>query len=198
MQSFFVDDTSLFSVIHDIIISLNNPNKVLKRISKQATHWKIKFNSESTKQAQNVTVSRKFLKKPHLPLLFNNSSVTQIFPQKHLRIIFEDQLKFGKISKTLGVFQDLAALIRMYKAFIRPPLHYSDIVYDQAYNKFFHQKLKYIQYNACLAITGAIRGALKEKLYKQLGLESLQLRHWYRKLKMFYKIFKIKILYLNN
>ena len=56
----------------------------------------------------------------------------------------------------------------------------------------FHQKLESIQYNACLAITGAIRGTSKEKLYQEIGLESLQLRRWYRKLGMFYKIFKSK------
>ena len=56
----------------------------------------------------------------------------------------------------------------------------------------FHQKLESIQYNACLAITGAMRGTSKEKLYQELGLESLQLRRWYRKLGMFYKIFKSK------
>ena len=56
----------------------------------------------------------------------------------------------------------------------------------------FHQKLESIQYNACLAITGAIQGTSKEKLYQELGLESLQLRRWYRKLGMFHKIFKSK------
>ena len=47
-----------------------------------------------------------------------------------------------------------------------------------------------IQYNACLAITGAIRGTSREKIYQELGLESLQLRRWYRKLCLFYKVFK--------
>ena len=56
----------------------------------------------------------------------------------------------------------------------------------------FHQKLESIQYNVCLAITGAIRGTSKEKFFQELGLESLQLRHWYRKLGMFYKIHKSK------
>ena len=46
-----------------------------------------------------------------------------------------------------------------------------------------------IQYNACLAITGAIRDTSREKIYKELGLESLQLRRWYRKLCLFYKVF---------
>ena len=41
-------------------------------------------------------------------------------------------------------------------------------------------------------ITGAIRGTTKEKLYQELGLESLQLRRWYRKLGMFYNIYENK------
>ena len=103
---------------------------------------------------------------------------------------------FRKISKTIGLLRKLhnflsrAALITIYKAFIRPHLDYDDIFYDQAYNMSFHQKLESIQYNACLAITGAIRGTSKEKLYQEIGLESLQLRRWYRKLRMFYKVFK--------
>ena len=57
------------------------------------------------------------------------------------------------------------------------------------YNVSFHQKL---ESNACLAITGAIRSTSKEKLYQELGLESLQLRRWYWELGMSYKIFKSK------
>ena len=72
---------------------------------------------------------------------------------------------------------------------MKPNLDYGDILYDQAYNILFNQKLESIQYNASLAITGAIRNTSKEK--KQ-GLESLQLRRWYRKLGMFYKFFKSK------
>ena len=37
---------------------------------------------------------------------------------------------------------------------------------------------------------GTIRGTSKEKLYQELGLESLRFRCWYRKLCLFYKIFK--------
>ena len=55
------------------------------------------------------------------------------------------------------------------------------------YDVSFHN-----QYNACLSITGAIRSLSKEKLYQELGLESLQLRRWYIKLGMFYQIFKSK------
>ena len=65
-------------------------------------------------------------------------------------------------------------LITMYKALVGPHLDYGDIIYDEAYNETFHQKLESIQYNACLALSGAIRGSSREKLYHELGLESLQ------------------------
>ena len=45
-----------------------------------------------------------------------------------------------------------------------------------------------IQYNAALAITGAIRGTSQIKLYKELGLEYLRFRRWFRRLGTFFKI----------
>ena len=41
-----------------------------------------------------------------------------------------------------------------------------------------------------LAITVAIRDISKENLFQELGLDSVQLRRWFRKLVMFYKICK--------
>ena len=49
-------------------------------------------------------------------------------------------------------------------------------------------KLGSIQYNAALAITGAIRGTSREKIFSGLGLETLKDRPWFRKLCVFYKI----------
>ena len=83
-----------------------------------------------------------------------------------------------------------AALITIYKAFVRPHLDYGDVRYYQAFNAWFHEKLESIQYNACFALTGAIRGTSKEKIYQELGLELLQIRRWYRQLCLFYKIYK--------
>ena len=82
------------------------------------------------------------------------------------------------------------ALVTIYKAFIRPHLDYGDVFYDQAFNNYFHAKMESIQYNACLAITGAIWGTSREKIYQELCLEYLQLRRWYRKLCLFDKILK--------
>ena len=87
----------------------------------------------------------------------------------------------------------------MYKVFVRPHLDYGGVIYEEAYNETFHQKLESIQYNACLALWGAIGGSLREKLYHKLGLKSLQHWRWYRKLCVFYKVFKEnKAVYLFN
>ena len=72
----------------------------------------------------------------------------------------------SKINKTIGLIRKLqnllprTALITLYKAFVRPHLGYGDIIYDQAHNASFHQKLEPLQCNACLTITGAINTRL--------------------------------------
>ena len=133
---------------------------------------------------------------------FNN--VKQATFQKHLAIILDTPLSFEKhletvlckINKTIGLigkFRNLlprTALITLYKAFVRLHLDNGDIIYDQAHNASFHQKLESLQYNARLPIAGAIRGSSREKLYQELGFESLKQCHWYRKLCSFYNIFK--------
>ena len=80
----------------------------------------------------------------------------------------------------------------IYKSFIRPHLDYGDVVYDRASNESFHQSLESLQYNAAIAITGAIRGTSSEKLFQELGLETLKSRRWLRKLCLFYKLIKEK------
>ena len=85
-----------------------------------------------------------------------------------------------------------SSLLIIYKTFIRRRLDYTDIIYDQAYNSAFRDKLDSIQHNACLTITGAIRGTSTEKIYQELGLESLKSRRWFRKLCHFYKILNKK------
>ena len=110
--------------------------------------------------------------------------------EKHLETVL------CKINKTIGLIRKLqnllprTALITLYKAFVRPHLDYGDIIYDQAHNAYFYQKLESLQYNACLAITGAICSSSREKLYQELGFETLQQLRWYRKLFSFYKVFK--------
>ena len=55
-------------------------------------------------------------------------------------------------------------------------------------NDSFCKKLESVQYNAALAITGAIKGTSQVKLYKELGLELLKLRRKLRHLCTFYNV----------
>ena len=91
-----------------------------------------------------------------------------------------------KLSKLLP----LNSVITIYKSFVRPHLDYGDVLYDQPNNDSLCQKIESVQYNAALAITGAIKGTSQIKLYNELGLESLKFRHWFRKLCLFFKIIK--------
>ena len=197
----FANDTSLFSVNHNLNTFTNNLNEDLKKINDWATQWKMSFNPEPTKQAQEVIFSRKIKKPLHIPLNFDDTNVKQTGFQKHLGLILDSQLSFeehlktifSKANKTIGLIRKLRnslprASLMTYIYFIRPHLDYGDIAYDQPFNNSFQNKIESIQYNACLTTTGAIRGTSKERLYEELDLESLQHRRWYRKLCYLYKI----------
>ena len=113
-------------------------------------------------------------------------------------LTFDEHIKgiTSKVSQTIGLLRKLndrlprSSLTTIYKSFVRPLFRYGDVVVDMAYNNFFQQRLESLQYKASLAITGAIKGSSTEKLYQELGLESLQNRRWFRKLCAFYKIVK--------
>ena len=89
--------------------------------------------------------------------------------------------------KRLSVNLPRSALLTIYKSFIRPHLEYGDILYDKPDNESFQNKIEKVQYKACLAITGAIQGTSREKLYEELGLHSLVERRRCNKLIFFYK-----------
>ena len=78
------------------------------------------------------------------------------------------------ILRKLGKFLPRKSLVTIYKSFIRAHLDYCDVIYDKPNNASFTEKIEKLQYDAALAITGCIRGTLKEKLYKELGLKYLR------------------------
>ena len=68
------------------------------------------------------------------------------------------------------------SLLRSYKSFVRPNLDYGDIIFNKPNNESFKSRIESIQYIACIAITGAIQGTYRVRLYRELGLESLSER----------------------
>ena len=138
------------------------------------------FNPDPNKQAQEVVFSRKVQITCHPSIYFNNKSFKQVPSQKNLGLILGSKLNFqehlknilNKVNKSIGLLRKLQnilpheALLTIYKSFVRPHLEYDDVIYDQNYNNYFHQKLESIQYNAALTVTGARRGSSGENFIK--------------------------------
>ena len=74
----FADDISLFSVAHDLNTSASDINNDLKLISDWAFQWKMSFNPDPSKQAQEIIFSRKKMKSSHPSVYFNNIPVNSI------------------------------------------------------------------------------------------------------------------------
>ena len=106
----------------------------------------------------------------------------------------------NKTSRTIGLLRKLQILLPRaeQKAFVRPHLDYGDILYDQVFNASFHEAR--IHSPQCLPrFNWSNKEHLQSKRlsgirFLELGIrnESLQIRWWYKKLCLFYKIYKIQ------
>ena len=79
----FADDTSMLSVVCNPINTSQKLNNDLDNVSLWANKWKMSFNPDPSKQAQEVILSQKINKVYHPPLLFNKST----FNKYHLKNI---------------------------------------------------------------------------------------------------------------
>ena len=64
----------------------------------------------------------------------------------------------------------------LVKSFIRSHLHYADVILANPAMQRFFNRIESAEYNAALAIRGATWGTSKEKLYQELGLETMKER----------------------
>ena len=209
---FFADDTSLFSIVNDPNTSACELNHDLKLISQWALQWKMSFNPDPTKQAVQVLFSRKTRKIAHPEIFFNDTQVKTVNEHKHLGLTLDTKLTFAShiddklkkarkglgIIKTLSSYLSVKTLDQIYKIYVRPHLDFCDVIYhlpcitnpfDSSINlKYLMNTLERIQYHCALAITGAWQGTNLDKIYDQLGWESLTDRRYCRRLFHFYKI----------
>ena len=160
------------------------------------------FNSDPVKQAIKVCFSHKRGKVVYPPLQFNSNDAQSANSQKHLGLVLDSKLDFNKhvnnkvnkYNKSIGIMKKLSltlsrnSLLTIYKTFVRPILDYADIIYDKPLTESFKDKLEMVQYNAALVITGAFKGTSRDRIYTELGLESLAEWRWSRKIFFFHKI----------
>ena len=90
----FADDTSLFTIVRDKNGSANILSNNLLLISKWAYNWKMLFNPDSSKPAQDVLFSRKKKIQIHPTINLNNIQVERASHHKHLVIFLDEKLSF--------------------------------------------------------------------------------------------------------
>ena len=141
----FADDTSLFSIVNCVNTSASTLNSDLLKIQDWASQWKMSFNLDRTKQAQEIIFSRKKNATTHPPLFFNNSEIKLSSNQKHLELTLDSKSSFNEhkihqANKGVGLLRKLQAflprnsLLTIYKSSIRPLLDYADVIYHQPSN----------------------------------------------------------------
>ena len=115
----FADDTFLFSIIQSVNTSASHLNRDLGKISKWEFQWKMSFNLDPSKQAQEVIFSSKIQKTCYPSIYFTNKLVKQVPSRKHLVMILDTKLNFqvnlksilNKINKTIGLLRKLLNIL---------------------------------------------------------------------------------------
>ena len=69
-------------------------NNELNKSRNWAVQWKMNFNTDPSKQAQEVRFSRKCQKANHSSVYFNNNSLQKVLSQKHLGRYLDTKLNF--------------------------------------------------------------------------------------------------------
>ena len=142
MLRFFADDSSLFSIITDPAASAVKLQHDLDSISEWVCQWKMSFNPDPTKQAEEILFSHKKFRVDHPPLHFNNIEVKRVTDHKHLGLTLDSKLSFvkhitekiGNARKGIGIIKHLSPYLpfktrdQIFKMHVRPQLEYCDVI----------------------------------------------------------------------
>ena len=139
----FADDASIFSVVHDPNECAADLNHDLDLIKHWARDWRMSFNPDPTKQAIEVTFSKKKISVDHPPIFSNDVTVMKVDEHKHLGVVLDSQLTFSshihcdinKVRRGIGMLRFSSnylprqTLNELYKLYVCPHLNYGDVIY---------------------------------------------------------------------
>ena len=114
------------------------------------------FDSDASKQAQEIVFSCKANASNHETVYFNNVPVIRENIQKHLGLFLDSKLSFfdhinekiKKATKGVNVIRKMnlllprSSLLTIYRSFVRPHLDYGDVTYDQPNNSRLSDKIE--------------------------------------------------------
>ena len=213
----FADDTFIFEIVSRNVQSLSDTlHQDLCKITNWANQWKMSFNPDISKQAVEIIFSNQNAIPGISPITFNGIPVKTVVETKHLGMIIDKKLSFEshvtekikKANKGIGVMKQLyryvprTALEIIYKLYVRPHLDYGDVVYHipdknsatfDSENDTIHPlmaRIESVQYEAARVVSGAWKGTSRDKLYNDLGWESLHHRRNFRRLCILYELQK--------
>ena len=96
------------------------------------------------------------------------------------------------------IYHTPKTLDQIYKMYVRPHLDFCDVIYhtpticnmfDPSFRlSHWMDLIERVQYMAALAVTGTRKGTSCNKIYEQLGWESLSDRRWFHRLVQLFKI----------
>ena len=125
------------------MVSAEELNQDLAIISKWAHQWKMSFNPDPSKHAEEILFSRKRNSRDHPPISFNNFEVKRFSDHKHLGLILYSKLTLVKrineniatarkgigVTKHLAHYLPLTSRDQIFKMDVRPHSEYCDIIY---------------------------------------------------------------------
>ena len=193
----FADDTTLITTGDNALETSNLLNRDLKRVSSWAAKWKVTFNAGKTK---DLIFAKKAFDNPQ-PLLFNNTAVDRVKSHKHLGVILTYNLSWDEhlnsiikqVNLKLSMIYNVRQLSRrtldiMFKMHVRSCIDYCIQVFGPSLNLTQIDKLDKLQYRAARIATMAMKFTSKQKLFIELGWESIEKRIEYLSLCLFHKI----------
>ena len=193
----FADDTSLIASGSDPAETVEQLNRDLSKITSWAHKWKVVFNA---KKSKDIIFSKKCLNNSP-PIVFNNTFVERVNTHKHLGLILSSSLDWSaqikevclKANRKLSVLRSVKLLSRqtldlLYKLTVRSVIDYALPVYYKTLKQTEMSRLESVQYRAAKVVSGALHFTSKEKLYDELGWETLTQRGNLLSLNIFHKI----------
>lgn len=194
----FADDTSLYIIVDTPQLAADSLNVDLRSISVWAGQWLVEFNPAKT---ISMVISKKREPETHPPLFMNSVAIAETSNHKHLGLTFSNLCTWDyhvetivesawtrlNLLRTLKFKINRKALEKIYTAFVRPLLEYSDAVWDNCSSES-KKMLDSVHVEAARIITGATKLCSIDKLLSDLGWDTLQERRNKHKLVIFFKM----------
>ena len=194
----FADDTSLYIIVDCPLQAGQLLNRDLDAISTWANNWLVTFNPSKT---LSMLISRKRNSVFHPPISMDGVIIGKIPSHKHLGLTFLKTCSWDEhivnisekactrvnLLKALKFRVSRKSLEKMYFAYVRPLLEYSDTVWDNC-SLASKKLLDAVHIEAARIVSGGTKLCSVDKLFQELGWEPLQIRRNKHKLVTFYKI----------